>query len=62
MSTEQLVYRIEIDMQLFVSNDIQRIFHSANEAIETELPDKIIIDRLNKLGDAIRADLQTKWF
>ena len=60
VSTEELVYRIEIDMQLFVSNDIQRIFHSANEAIETELPDKIIIDRLNKLGDAIRADLQTK--
>lgn len=59
-STEQLVYRIEIDMQLFVNNDIQKIFHSANEAIEAELPDKIIIGRLNKLGDAIRADLQTK--
>ena len=57
VSTKQLVQDIEIDMQLFASKAVQKLFYAAYEAIEADLPNQVVISRLDTLGKAIRDDL-----
>ena len=40
--TNQLVHNIEVDMLLYVSKDIRKLFYKTYEAIEAELPHQII--------------------
>lgn len=56
-STEYLVKQIEINMKLYVPTKIRRLFYSANEGIQSELPGSIVIERLDVLEDALREDV-----
>ena len=56
--TDHLVHNIEIDMQLWVSSDIRKLFYSAYESIQAELPFEIVQARLDNLGIALQQDIQ----
>ena len=58
ISTNHLVHSIEIDMQLWVSSDIRKLFYSAYESIQAELPFDVVQARLDNLGIALQQDIQ----
>lgn len=57
ISTEHLVKNIEISLKLYVTTKIRRLFYSAYEAVQAELPTQILDERLNELEREMRKDI-----